>query len=196
MVLWNPRDEWIDERLGVDLECCTEGFRKLLPHVLSAPATSIEILFLKIDDAFRRRRRTSRPFIDGRPREEIDRLLDYCQALEAILPFRGEQIPRYAARLLQFAPSHGAATTDNLAFIRDMYVLRNRAMHGKFDQVLEDRAGTQYKLKDVERFRWCVHALAVLYFLNPDQDGNPNLRRFIRQLRQEQPVSLKGLYEL
>jgi hypothetical protein len=65
MVLWNPRDEWIDERSGVDIESCAEGLQNLLPHVLSAPATSIEILFLKIDDACRRRRKTSRPFGDG-----------------------------------------------------------------------------------------------------------------------------------
>jgi hypothetical protein len=180
--------------LGVDLQSCAEGFRKLLPHLLAAPASSIEILFVKIDDALRRRRRM-RPFGDGKAREDLDRLLDYCQALEAILPFRREQIPSYAATLLQSnAPSHGAVATADAEFLKDMYVLRNMAMHGKSDQVLEDRAGTHYKLKDVERFRLCVHALAVLYFLNPDQDGNPNLRRFIKQLRRGQAVNLKTLY--
>src|SRR6266699_7256883 len=76
---------------------------------------------------------------------------------------------------------------------RVQYVMRNLAMHGKFDQVIEDRAGTQHKLKDVEHFRRCVHALAILYFLNPDQDGTPNLRRFIKQLRRGQAVNLKKL---
>jgi len=52
------------------------------------------------------------------------------------------------------------------------------------------RGDTTYKLKDVERFRRCVHDLAVLYFLNPDPNGEPNLRRFIKQLRRGQTVTL------
>ena len=66
-------------------------------------------------------------------------------------------------------------------------------MHGKFDQVLEDRTGTRHKLKDVDRFRRYVHELATLYFLNPDQNGNPNLRRFIKQLRRSQALSIRRL---
>ncbi|MGA3023429.1 MAG: hypothetical protein ABSF98_01530 [Bryobacteraceae bacterium] len=194
MVLWNPRDEWIDEHSGVDLQSCDGGFQNLLPHVLKAPAASIEVLFLKIDDAFRRRRKTSRPFGDGEARENIDRLLDYCQALEAILPFRKKQILSCASKLLQFnMSSHGTATTDDAEFLKDMYDLRNLAMHGRFDQVLEDRADTHYKLRDVERFRRCVHALAVLYFLNPDRDGNPNLKRFLRELERGDAVRLTTL---
>lgn len=197
MVLWNPGDEWIDERSGADLKSCAEGFRRLLPHVLAAPAASIETLFLKIDDAFRRRRKTARPFGDGKAREDIDRLLDYCQALEAILPFGGgKKIPKYAATLLQSStPSRWIAATDHVDFLVEMYKLRNNVMHGNFYQVLEDRAGTHYKLKDVERFRRCAHYLAVLYFLNPDQDGKPNLGRFKKQLERGQVVNLKKLYD-
>ena len=121
MILWNPRDEWIDERADADLQSCAESFQKLLPYVLSAPAASIEIVFLKIDDALRRRRKASRPFPARSARADIDRLLDYCQALEAILPFRGDQIPSYAAELLRTnGPTAGAIATDTYDFLKDM----------------------------------------------------------------------------
>jgi hypothetical protein len=35
--------------------------------------------------------------------------------------------------------------------------------------------------------------LAVLYFLNPDQHGCPNLRRFIKQLRKGEQLTLNTL---
>jgi len=71
--------------------------------------------------------------------------------------------------------------------------MRNLVMHGKFDQVVEDKAGTKYKLKDIDLFRRSVYDLAILYFLNPDQDGEPNLRRFIKQLRRGKTISLRTL---
>lgn len=194
MILWNPRNEWIEERSGVDLQSCGQWFQKLFPLVLSAPAGSIEILFLKIDDALRRRRKTSRPFRQRDSRADVDRLLDYCQALESILPFRGSQIPESAALLLG-ADARGlrGAQDDPLNFLKDMYTMRDSVMHGRFDQVVEDRAGTHYTLKDIDRFRRYVYDLAILYFLNPDPKGEPNLRRFITHLRRGKAVALRTL---
>ena len=184
----------MDERSGADLESCSDAFQKLLPFVISAPSASIEILFLKIDDAFRRSRRASRPLGDGKARANVDRLLDYCQALEAILPVKGPQIPEFAAQLLHSRTPAHSGMVDTLDLLKDMYTLRNMVMHGKLDQVLEGRAGTRFQLKDVERFQWRVHHLAILYFLNIDQSGNPSLRQFIKKLRNNHPLSLKTLY--
>lgn len=191
MVLWNPRDEWIDDSSGADMGRCVTAFRKLFPYALAAPASSIEMLFLKLDDALRRGRKTSRPWQGADGRADIDRLLDYCQALEALLPFRGKQIPVFAARLIQYNTPN--ARDDVAGLLNDMYDLRNMVMHGRYDRVLHDRAGTRYKLAEMGNFRRHLHSLAVLYLLNPDQDGCPNLRRFIKQLRKDENIQLNTL---
>jgi hypothetical protein len=152
----------------------------------------MEILFLKIDDSFRRRR-TSRPFGTEQPRESVDRLLDYCQALESILPFKGDQVPAYAADLLHANRRDLAAKAADTGLLRDMYKLRNMVMHGSYALVLKNQAGTRHTLKDVEHFRRRVHALAILYFLNPDQNGWPNLRRFIKESRKGKQITLNTL---
>jgi hypothetical protein len=149
------------------------------------------MLFLKLDDALRRGRKTSRPWQGADGRADIDRLLDYCQALEALLPFRGKQIPVFAARLIQYNTPN--ARDDVAGLLNDMYDLRNMVMHGRYDRVLHDRAGTRYKLAEMGNFRRHLHSLAVLYLLNPDQDGCPNLRRFIKQLRKDENIQLNTL---
>ena len=58
---------------------------------------------------------------------------------------------------------------------------------------MEDRAGTHYKLKDIDLFRRYVYDLAILYFLNPDPKGEQNLRHFITHLRREKAVELRTL---
>jgi hypothetical protein len=150
-------------------------------------------LFLKLDDALRRRKESSWRFGNSCARGDIDRLLDYCQALESVLPLDGDQIPSFAARLLEENGLHTFSRTNMVGLLRDMYTLRNKAMHGEYDRVLEERVGTQHGLRDVEHFRRCVHNLAILYLLNPDQDGRPNLKRFIKQLRKGKAVQLKTL---
>ena len=193
MIIWNPHDDWIDEESGADLRQCSERFRRLLPHVLSAPAATIEVLFLKIDDSLRRRRKTAKPYADT-TREDIDRLLDYWQALEAILPIPGSEIPLRALELLQSGTQFQSPGKSNVAdLFRDMYSLRNSVMHGRYDQVVENRAGTQNGLKDVDLFRMYVHELAVLYLLNPDKDGKPNLRQFVKPLRKGHPIKVETL---
>jgi len=188
-----PQEPHGDVETGGFEESDAVEYAKPASFPFAAIQQRFKVLVVKIGQE-RDEYRNRRFFWCKKSRADVDRLLDYCQALESIIPFTGKQIPEYAARVLEEnARGLRGAQSDTLDFLKDMYKLRNSVMHGKFDQVVDDRAGTRYKLKDVDLFRRYVYDLAILYFLNPDPKGEPNLRRFIMHLRRGKAVELRTL---
>ena len=196
MVLMNYPDERIDEGFGQDLKSYSHGLERLFPPLLAAPADSIAVLYDKIEDAFRRQRRGIR-HMGAEARVTIDRLLDYFQALEAIIQIEGSyQIALYAAVLLRAASQgRGMAASDVFEFMKDMHTLRNDVVHGRIDKVLQGRTKTKHKITEIERFCQYVHELAILYLLNPGEKGKHDLRPLAHRLALGETVNLKTLYQ-
>jgi hypothetical protein len=196
MVLMNYPGERIDRGFGLDSQYWAGGVERLFPPLLPAPIESITVIYDKIDDAFRRQQQRGGPFDSVAAKPAIDQLLDYFQALEAIIPIEGSyQISLYAAVLLHAA--HGARAlkaADVFDFMRDMHKLRNEVVHGRIDKVLTGRASTTYGITEIGRFRQYVHELAILYLLNPDDKGRHGLRTAAHRLALGEDVNLKTLY--
>src|ERR1039457_5984450 len=86
MTLRNYPAERIDRGLGSDAQSWGCNLERLLPPLLAAPTDSIAVVYDKIDDAFRRQQQRGAPFDGVATKPAIDQLLDYFQALEAIIP--------------------------------------------------------------------------------------------------------------
>lgn len=120
----------------------------------------------------------------------------YFQSLEAVVPIEGSYpIALYAAVLLG-ASSRDRATRapEVFQFIEDMHTLRNEVVHGRLDKVLEGRLKTKNKL-NVALLRNYVHELAILYLLNPNEQGNRGLCPLAHRLALGEPAVVKTLYE-
>ena len=196
MTLRNYPAERIDRGFGSDAQSWGCNLERLLPPLLAAPTDSIAVVYDKIDDAFRRQQQRGAPFDGVATKPAIDQLLDYFQALEAIIPIEGSyQIALYAAVLLGAAhKGRGPKAVDVFDFVKDMHTLRNEVMHGRIDKVLLGRANTSYKIADIGRLRQYVHELAILYLLNPDEKGKYDLRKTAHRLALGEDVNLRTLW--
>jgi len=197
MVLMNYPGERIDRGFGSDAQSWGLALERLFPPLLAAPTDSIAVVYDKIDDAFRRQQQRGTPFDGVAAKPAIDQLLDYFQALEAIIPIEGSyQIALYAAVLLRAAhKGRGLKAGDIFDFVKDMHTLRNEVIHGRIDNVLLGRAKTKYKITDIGQFRQYVHELAILYLLNPDERGKQDLRKTAHRLAVGEDVNLRTLYK-
>jgi hypothetical protein len=194
MVLMNWPDEQIGGGFSQDLQVYARGLEALLPHVLSAPSGAIAVIYDKIEDSFRRHRSSVVYPGAAEKRVAIDRLLDYFQALEAVIPVEGSyQIALYAAVLLGAASRQPGTAPDVFQFIKDMHTLRNAVVHGRLDEVLEGRVKTRNEL-NVHRLAHVVHELVILYLLNPDDKGKRDLRPLAHRLALGEAVALRTLY--
>jgi hypothetical protein len=181
----------------LDAESWARGLERLFPSLLVVPTDSIEVIYDKIDDAFRRQQERGAPFDSVATKPAIDQLLDYFQALEAVLPIEGSyQIALFTAVLIRAANTGlGFKALEVFDFVRDMHTLRNEVIHGRINNVLSGKAKTKkYKITDIRRFRQYVHELAILYLLNPDETGNYDLRKVALRLALGDEVELKTLY--
>ncbi len=196
MALMNYSGERIDRGFGSDAQSWGHGLERLFPPLLAAPADSIAVVYDKIDYAFRRQQQRGTPFDGVATKPAIDQLLDYFQALEAIIPVEGSyQIALSAAVLLGAThKGRGLKAGDIFDFVKDMHTLRNEVIHGRIDNVLLGRARTKYKITDIGRFRQYVHELAILYLLNPDEKGKQDLRKTAHRLAVGEDVNLRTLY--
>src|SRR5208282_1372188 len=131
MVLRNYPGERIDRGFGSDAQSWGVALERLFPPLLAAPTDSIAVVYDKIDDAFRRQQQRGTPFDGVATKPAIDQLLDYFQALEAIIPIEGSyQIALYAAVLLRAVhKGRGLKAGDIFDFVKDMHTLRNEVIH-------------------------------------------------------------------
>lgn len=192
----NYPDEYVEGGLGQDLKQYAWELERLIPHALATPYTSIAVLDHKIEDALRRERRGAVEMQEAESKAAVDKLLDYFQALEAVVPIEGSyQIALYAAVLLGAASRDGATRAPEVfQFIKDMHTLRNAVVHGRLDKVLDGKVNTKNKL-NVALLRNYVHELAILYLLNPDERGNRGLCPLAHRLALGEPAVVKTLYE-
>jgi hypothetical protein len=130
----------------------------------------------KLDDALRRRRTALINPTLAEQRVAVDRLLDYLQILEAIVPAKGSyQIAMNAAILLgSHLDDGGAKTREVFNEVRKMYSLRNAVMHGRVDQVIGGKKAKTAGALDISALQRVVHDLAILKILNPHPSGNLN----------------------
>lgn len=196
MVLQNYPGERIDKGFGSDAVSWGYGLERLFPPLLAVRLESIAVVYDKIDDAFRRQQQRGARFDAVATKPAIDQLLDYFQALEAVIPIEGSyQIALYTAVLLHAAHDRREPkASDIFDFVKDMHTLRNEVIHGRIDNVVLGRARTKYKITDIGRFRQCVHDLAILYVLNPDEKGKHDLRKIAHCLAVGDDVKVKTLY--
>jgi hypothetical protein len=195
MVLMNFPEEWIDDDRGQDLHSYQGALERLFASLLTVPLETFAVVYEKIEDSFRRQRRVV-PFTNSEQRIAIDQLLDYVQALEAILQVNGSyQIALYATLLLCAAwREHGISSMEVFDFIKEMYTLRNNVVHGRIDKVIHGRTNTKHKITEIRRFRKYVHELAMLYVMNPSDSGGHNLQPFGHKLALGESVKLKTPY--
>ena len=144
-----------------DLMTYSLGFAALIPYVLDKPYSAIEVLDLKIEDSLRRER-NHWTGANVEKQVEIDRLLDYFQALESLLPTPNSyQTSLLASAILgAHLKDSGKTSAAIFAFIRAQYKLRNDVMHGRIDDVLAGEG------LDIPQLRTVVHKLAILKILN------------------------------
>lgn len=185
MNLMNWPDEYVARGDHGDLSHCVLALRKLLPALIDKPAGSLAVVDHRLDDALRR----SRPAIandDARRKAEIDKLFDYVQALESLLPLRGSDAIRLAAAIL-ISRSTRASANELDQFFKLIYQIRDDVMHGRLDKVLEDDRKGKRPI-DTRRLKQCIHQLAILAILND------NLGFLARQLALGENVNLKTLF--
>jgi hypothetical protein len=196
MVLMNYPDQRIDEGISQDLSIVIgRGLEMLFPPLLAASTDRIAVLDIKIEDAFKRHRRGAY-FGEAKTKAAIDRLLDYCQVLEAIIQAQGSfEIALCTAVLLRAASAGtGSASGEVFEFIKKMYKLRNDVMHGRIDTVLERLASTNHNITAIDLFYNYIRQLAILYLLNFNEEGRPDLRQFAHRLALGETVHLKTLH--
>jgi hypothetical protein len=189
-IVMNYPDELIDCSNGGDLGACAVFFERLIPALLDCPYNRIAVLDHKIEDAMRRARRVTFRDSQAKLKADIDMLLDFLQALEAIIPERGSYtIALHASVLLRACrpKASGLRVVETFEFLRDMYKIRNAVMHGDLGEVLEGRVKTKYKL-EINQLRRYVHDLAILHILNDD------LARMAHLLALGERVAPKTIY--
>jgi hypothetical protein len=144
---------------------------RLLPKLLHEPFAKMDLINQKIEDAARRQRRVMLGEQAAQLRTSIDRILDYFQILEAIVPAEGsEYISLYAAVLLKTGGYRGSGMKPFEMFMlfKDMYKIRNAVMHGRIDDVMSAKTGGKFRTdqQSFYTFKQMVHGLAALYVLN------------------------------
>jgi hypothetical protein len=192
MVFMNWPDEFIPDTQSSDLMLYDLWFRILLPYAMTCPWNELEVVHRKFEDAFRRQRTA----VVNRGRAErqmlIDRLLDHCQALEALLPLRSKyQIAMSASALLAgHLNDDGQRASQIFNTVSDQYSLRNDVMHGRVDDVLAGRG----RHLDVPSLEEIVRDLTTLRILNPGLDF-PNTANQILLRRPVEVTRMAGLLE-
>jgi hypothetical protein len=196
MVLMNYPGERIDKGFGLDSVAWAQALERLFPSLLSASTESITVIYDKIDDALRRQQQRGGSFDGTAAKPAIDQLLDYFQALEAIVPVEGSYRIALSVAVLLQAASKGrrVRAVEVFDFVKDMHKLRNEVVHGRIDNVLLGKANTKFKIADIGQFRQYVHELAILYLLNPDEKGKYGLRKIAERLALGEDIDLKTLY--
>jgi hypothetical protein len=117
--------------------------------------------------------------------------------LEAIIQAEGSyQIALYATVLLDSArQGRELAGTTVFDFVKDMRTLRNEVVHGRIDKVLDGRSKAKHKITEIELFPHYIYQLAILYVLNPGENGQHGLRPLGHRLALGEPVKVKTLRE-
>jgi hypothetical protein len=144
---------------------------RLLPKLLHQPFAKVDLIDQKIEDAARRQRRVMLGEREAQLRTTIDKMLDYFQILEAVVPAEGsEYISLYGAVLLKRGGYRGAGMEPFEMFMlfKDMYKIRNAVMHGRIDDVMSGKASGKFRTdrQSLYTFKQMVHGLAALYVLN------------------------------
>lgn len=187
MTFMNWPDEYIPGTESRDLMTHELWFRILVPYIVAAPWTELEVVHRKFEDAFRRQRTA----VIDRDRAErmatIDRLLDYCQALEALLPLRTKYRIAISASALLAAhfDDNGQRATEIFETVSNQYNLRNDVMHGRIDEVLSGRG----RPLDVSSLELVVRDLTILRILNP----GVVLEDLADRLLLKQPVQIRRM---
>lgn len=176
LTFMNWPDDYVEDCPWHDMGPYLWHLERLLPHVLATDLGSVEVIEHKLDDALRRRRTALINSTLAEKRVAVDRLLDYLQILEAILPAKGSyQIAMNAAILLGGHLGDGGAKTRKVFDeVRKMYGLRNAVMHGRIDQVIGGKKARTTAALDIRPLQRNVHDLTVLKLLNPHPSGNLN----------------------
>jgi hypothetical protein len=167
MIIFNSPDDRIERGEGRELEQSSSvGLDKLVNKLMQTPFSKVAVIDQKVEDAIRRRRSVILNDRLAQIRDDIDKLLDYFQVLEAIVPAEGSQyISLYAARLLASSGHGGFAANpfEIFKFIKDMHTIRNNVIHGRVDEVISGRLKDKL---DIPRLRQIIYSLAGLYVLN------------------------------
>jgi hypothetical protein len=144
---------------------------RLLPKLVHQPFAKVDLIDQKMDDAARRQRRVILGEREARLRTAIDKMLDYFQILEAVVPAEGsEYISLYGAVLLKTGGYRGAAMEpfEMFMLLKDMHKIRNAVMHGRIDDVMSGKTSGKFRTDEqsLYTFKQMVHGLAALYVLN------------------------------
>jgi hypothetical protein len=187
MVLTNYPDELVEDGESRNLEePYSAAISRLLERLVSARPDKFTVIQQKLDDALRRHRKVLLNNQRATQMNDIDKLLDYFQVLEAVVPFEGSHnISLAAARLLTNPGDASSKPFEMFQFIKDMHTIRNEVVHGRIDRVLE---GKKMPKLDINRFRHIIYSLVCLHIMNG------SLRDASVRLALGEPVKLEREY--
>jgi hypothetical protein len=185
---WEQLDSDNTPALGVQLRL--ERVFELLRQI---PYERIAVIDWKIEDAFRRYKHEHLRGRRTKQHIEIEQLLDYVQAVEAILDLdsaKSEMIARYVAHLLIYQSVAASATIKGtFEFVHDMYLTRNDVAHGHVDRVLNGTSRLMHGNKiNIWRLQGIVNELAILFIANLHTGAK--LRRIANRLCANKPTPL------
>jgi hypothetical protein len=158
---------WPDERLPqgnyADLNGFEPAVEKLITSLFSKAENSLAVLDHRIGDALRRRQvAIANP--DLEIKVEIDKLFDYVQALESLLPLRGSDAIRLSAAIL-ISRSTKEAAPEIDDFFKVVYQVRDDVMHGRLDKVIQDARSSKRRV-NVRKLGSYIRTLGCLVVLN------------------------------
>lgn len=164
MNLMNFPEDVIDRRESRELsELDGHRLRRLLPKLVELPYDTIAVLDRKIEDALARRRYGSDHKKDQKLRVAVDRLLDYFQVLEAIVPVAGSEFISLYTAVLHKAIDNKQDAEESYQFVKRMHSIRNDVMHGRIQDVI---AKDKLSIEDIHRFSEIIHALSGSFVMN------------------------------
>jgi hypothetical protein len=187
MNLMEYPDERIDWSSSGDLVGKGETLQRFLPALINRSLDSLAVVEIRLGDALRRGRRSPHD-PDVKRKADLDRLFDYIQALESLVPERGSDAIRLGAAVL-LSRSSGVPASQIYDFFKLVYKVRDEVMHGRLAAVLARQRKGEW-IVDIQRLQSYIHQLAVLGILN---DG---LSSLAKRLQLGETISLRTLANL